>query len=95
MDLTISKDQLDEAIKNRTISRTERILDRMPPDQRPMYQQMAAARAAEMGVEPEAIVGADTARQRAESRRVQAVPLTEEQRQVIATEPGFKGFEGF
>jgi hypothetical protein len=95
MDLTISKDQLDEAIKNRTVSRTERILDRMPPDQRSIYQEMAVGREAELGLAEGSIVGADTARQRAESRRVQAMPLTQEQRQVIATEPGFKGFEGF
>jgi hypothetical protein len=95
MDLTISKDQLDEAIKNRTVSRTERILDRMPPDQRPMFQQIAAGRAPQMGVAEEAIVGADTARQRAEGRRVQAMPLTPEQQQAIATEPGFTGFPAF
>jgi hypothetical protein len=72
MDLTISKDQLDEAIKNRTVSRTERILDRMPPDQRPMFQQIAAGRAPQMGVAEEAIVGADTARQRAVDPRAAA-----------------------
>lgn len=90
MDLTISKDQLDQAIKNRTVSRTERILDRMPPDQRQMFQQMAAGRAAEMGLEPEAITGADTARQRMEARRIEALPTLNPEQQAA-----FASFQGF
>lgn len=97
MDLTISKEQLDEAMKNRLVSRTERILDRMPPDQRPMYQEMAATRASEMGLEEEAVVGADTARQRMQSRRIDPMPLSLEQQQAAASSGGqaFEGFGGY
>jgi hypothetical protein len=95
MELTISKDQLDEAMKNRTVSRTERILDRMPPDQRALYQQMAVDRAGNMGLPEEAITASDTARQRAQARRLEAPTLTPEQQQVVATEPGFTGFSGY
>lgn len=94
MDLTISKDQLDEAIKNRTVSRTERILDRMPPDQRPMFQQLAAGRAENMGITEESLMAADTARQRAQARRLEVPPFTQEQQQVMQ-EMGFQGFQGF
>ena len=94
MDLTISKDQLDEAIKNRTVSRTERILDRMPPDQREMYQQLAAGRAENLGLEPEAVAGANTARERAQARRIQTPPVTQEQ-QAAAQGLGMQGFPGF
>jgi hypothetical protein len=97
MELTISKEQLDDAMQNRLVSRTERILDRMPPDQRPIFQQMAAGRAANLGVEEGAIAGADTARQRAQARAINAVPLTAEQQQVAAQETGgaFQGFQGY
>jgi hypothetical protein len=94
MELTISKDQLDEAMKNRLVPRTERILDRMPPELRPQYQQLVASRAPELGVEAEAIMGADTARQRMQARQVNALPLGPEQRAVLQ-EPGFTGFESF
>jgi hypothetical protein len=100
MDLTISKEQLDQAIKNRTVSRTERILDRMPPDQRPMFQQLAASRAQNLGIPADAIVGADTARQRMEARRIDPIPLTPEQQQIMAEEAarakgGFPSFEQY
>jgi len=94
MELTISKDQLDEAMKNRLVPRTERILDRMPPDLRPQYAQLVAGRAPELGVEAEAIMGADTARQRMQARQFNALPVTPEQRAAVQ-EPGFTGFEGF
>jgi len=103
MELTISKEQLDDAMQNRLVSRTERILDRMPPDQRPMFQQMAAGRAANLGVEEGAIAGADTARQRAQARAINAVPLTEQQQQRMAEEAylaegkrrSFEQFQGY
>ena len=97
MDLTISKEQLDQAMQNRLVSRTERILDRMPPELRPQYQGLVAGRAPQLGVEAEAITGADTARQRAQARQVNALPLTAEQRQVMAQETGqaFESFGGF
>lgn len=95
MELTISKDQLDSAMENRLVSRTERILDRMPPEQRPLFQAMAAQRAPNLGVEQEAITGANTARQRAESRRINALPLTAEQQQVAAQETGMQSFQGY
>ena len=86
MDLTISKEQLDDAMKNRLVTRSERILDRIPPDQRPMFQAMAASRAENLGVGAEGIAGADTARERMQSRRINALPLTEDQQQVMAEE---------
>jgi hypothetical protein len=97
IELTISKDQLDEAMKNRLVSRTERIMDRMPPEMRGQFQQLAAGRAPEMGVGAEAITGADTARQRMQARQIEALPLTNEQRQVMAQETGqaFESFGGF
>ena len=103
MELTISKEQLDDAMQNRLVSRTERILDRMPPDQRPMFQQMAAGRAANLGLEEGAIAGADTARQRAQARAINAVPLTEQQQQRMAEEAylaegkrrSFEQFQGY
>jgi hypothetical protein len=93
MELTISKEQLDDAVKNRTVSRTERILDRMPPDQRPMFQQMAAGRAENLGLPEEALTGADTARQRMQARRIDPVVLSPEQQAVAAASSG--GFEPF
>lgn len=95
MDLTISKDQLDEAIKNRTVSRTERILDRMPPDQRGQFMEMAAGREQELGLEPGALAGAETARQRAESRRIQSLPVPPEVTAAVAQETGFQGFQAY
>lgn len=86
MDLTISKEQLDDAMQNRLVSRTERILDRMPPELRPQFQQLAAGRAENLGVEAEAIAGADTARQRMQARKIGTLPLTPEQQQVMAQE---------
>ena len=94
MDLTISKAQLDEAMKNRLVSRSERIMDRMPPELKGQYQQLAAGRADQMGVPSEAIIGADTARQRMQARAIQTLPLTQEQRQVMSQETG-KPFESF
>lgn len=95
MDLTISKEQLDEATKNRMVSRTERLLDRMPPDLRPQFMQLAQGRSAQLGLPEEAIVGADTARQRMEARRIQAVPLNPEQQAAFQEAQPFQGFQGF
>lgn len=94
MELTISKDQLDEAMKNRLVPRTERILERIPPELRGQFQQLAAGRAAELGVGAEAIMGADTARQRMQARQIGTLPLTAEQQAVMAQETG-KPFESF
>jgi len=94
IELTISKDQLDEAMKNRLVPRTERILDRMPPELRPQYQQLVASRAPQLGVEAEAITGADTARQRMQARQINSLPFNEEQRAAVQ-QPGFTGFESF
>jgi hypothetical protein len=93
MNLTISQTQLDTAIQNRTVSRTERLLDRMPPDQRGAFQEMAAQRAYQMGVPEEAIVGADTARQRMQTRSFNALPFTPEQQQVMSQEVQAKSFD--
>jgi hypothetical protein len=96
MKLTISKEQLDEAMQNRLVSRTERILDRMPPDMRPQFQQLAAARAPEMGLEEEVLTGADTARQRMQARRIESLPLSSEQEQAaMQAQPAFQAFGSF
>jgi hypothetical protein len=93
--LTISKDQLDEAMKNRVVSRTERIMDRMPPELRSQYQAMAAGRAEHLGLQSEDITGAETARQRMQNRRIEARPLTVEQQQIMQQESGFTPFSGY
>lgn len=97
MELTISKDQLDSAMQNRTVSRTERILDRMPPELRGQFQAMAAGRSENLGVEASAITASDTARQRAQARRIEVPPMTAEQQAVIQQETGqpFEAFKGF
>jgi len=95
MDLTISKEQLDSAQKNRLISRTERILDRMPPDQRAQFQQQAVSRAPEMGLEAEVIMGADTARERMQGRLTQQQPMSPEQVEVMRQETGNPGYQPF
>lgn len=64
--LTVTRDQLRAALRVRTQARTERILDRLPADVRPQFQQIASqTRAAETGFAPEDVVGAATANQRA------------------------------
>lgn len=93
MDLTISQDQLEAAQKNREVSRTERILDRMPPDQRAMFQQMAVKRAPNMGMTEEQFLGGDTARQRRELSGTQ--PPTEPLVAPVSEERAFGKFEGF
>jgi hypothetical protein len=103
MELTISKDQLDEAMKNRMVSRTERIMDRMPPDLRPQYQAMLASRAPNLGLTEEQVTGAETARQRMQNRRIETAPLTAEQQQLMQELPaqaesakrGFGTFQGY
>jgi hypothetical protein len=68
-----------------------------------MFQQMAAGRAANLGLEEGAIAGADTARQRAQARAINAVPLTEQQQQRMAEEAylaegkrrSFEQFQGY
>ena len=103
MELTISKDQLDDAMKNRTVSRTERIMDRMPPDLRPQYQAMLASRAPNLGLTEEQVTGAETARQRMQNRRIETRPLTAEQQQLMQELPaqaesakqGFGTFQGY
>lgn len=95
MKLTVSKDQLDEAMQNRLVSRSERILDRMPPDLRPQYLEMSRQRSPQMGLEEEALAGADTARQRMQARRVEALPLSQEQQQAAAAAQPFEPFGGY
>jgi hypothetical protein len=50
-----------------------------------------------MGVEAEALAGADTARQRMQARRVEALPLGPEQQQAAAAaQPqAFEAFGGY
>ena len=82
-------------MQNRLVSRSERILDRMPPDLRPQFLELAAGRAPEMGLEADALAGADTARQRMQARRVEALPLGPEQQQAAAQARPFEPFGGY
>ena len=44
-------------MRNRNISRTERILDRIPPEARNQYMSFLAARGDDMGIDPAAFTG--------------------------------------
>ncbi len=55
--LTITKENLRSRMRNRNITRTERILDRIPPEARSQYMKFLAARGDEMGVDPNAYTG--------------------------------------
>lgn len=55
--LTITKENLRSRMRNRNISRTERILDRIPPEARGQYMGFLAARGKEMGIDPAAYTG--------------------------------------
>lgn len=52
--LTITKENLRSRMRNRNITRTERIADRLPPEARSTYGGFMAARGAEMGIDPSA-----------------------------------------
>jgi len=75
--LTVTKQQLTEAMRTRQTPRAERILERLPPDARPYYQRLAAVSGvAERSALPrEALVELSTARSRDSLRQVQTVNL--------------------
>lgn len=95
--LTISREQLQAAIRNRQTPRVERILDRLPGDARPFYQQMVAQTRPEITGLPnarEALVLAETARQRDQLRRfsVQLDPATVTRlRELVAAQEKVEG----
>lgn len=63
--LTVTKSQLQQALRMRETPRTERVLDRLPPDIRPQYQQLlASGNTGRIGTTPEQLVAATSARTR-------------------------------
>jgi hypothetical protein len=105
--LTIDRDQLRQAIRLRQQPRVERLLDRLPTEARPEYQRLVAATAPERiglgSMGEEALVAAETARQRdiLRGQGVQLDPKTIEALQQLLAEqqrqPGrsFTSFGGF
>jgi hypothetical protein len=76
--LTVSRRQLKAYQRKRSIPRTERMLDRMPTEARPMYQSMAARfRAEQLAVSPQDLLEYDTAAPRP-SPRIAGVHLSPE-----------------
>lgn len=75
--LTVTKQQFTEAMRMRSTPRAERILERLPPDARPMFQQLAAISGVPQrsALPMEAIAEISTARQRDALRQVQTVHL--------------------
>lgn len=67
--LTFTNRQMTTRMRNRTVGRTERMLDRMDPTLRPQYQRMLSGAAARTGTTPEDFVREATA-----SRRQRHVP---------------------
>ncbi len=59
--LTLSRQQVNAYMKQRTVGRTERILDILPATVRPQYQQLLKQRADNYGITEEALTGAGTA----------------------------------
>jgi hypothetical protein len=53
--LTVTNAQVQAFIASREVGRTERIMDRLPPDVRQQYTGFAAANARHMNVEPESL----------------------------------------
>jgi hypothetical protein len=79
--LTITKDQLRAAIALRTTPRPERLLDRIPPDVRPFYQEALARTpisAERSALTPEELRQGETARQRAQLRQFEVPRLDPE-----------------
>jgi hypothetical protein len=76
MKLTVSKRQVQEAIRLRAVPRSERILDRLPPEARPAYARVVAQSDPRRfgGVSPEQLTEAATSRQRARANKVLIEP---------------------
>ena len=76
--LTVSKAQIDSAVRLRTVMRPERLLDRIPPDLRQKYAQIAGAtRGRSMGVTEEELMSGRSAKLR-DAQRHEAVRLDPE-----------------
>lgn len=78
--LTITRDQIRQAIRLRTTPRPERILDRMPTEARHLYQQLAAVSGVPQRAQlpASAITDAQTARQRDQLRKAHTLLLDPE-----------------
>lgn len=98
--LTVTKAQLDEAYKSRSVSRSERMLDRMPPDIRPQFLDAAKSRAEQMNLTPDDLANTGSSKARAFDRRLDAVQLDPEtvqsMQQLVAQDKANKAAsEGF
>jgi len=107
--MDITKQRLRREIQQRETPRPERILDTLPPEARPIFQQIVAQQAARLGLPPEAIIRGKTARQRdfARGNRFEVSPDTQDairralQEQAVEAarlpgqNPAFAPFSGF
>jgi hypothetical protein len=75
--IRFSRSQLQSQMRTRTITRTERLLDRMSPDLRERYIQAIQHKAPELGLTPEQL-GQPTASKRTEAGAQRPTPLTPE-----------------
>jgi len=55
--MTLTKENLRSRMRNRNITRTERIMDRIPPEARSQYMSYVAARGEKTGIDPSAFGG--------------------------------------
>lgn len=62
--LTVSQRQVEQFLQNRSMSRTERVLDRIPPEARPMFQRMVDASGGLGNVPSQSLLSGSTARKR-------------------------------
>lgn len=85
--LTVTKAQMNNAIKAREVPRTERILERTPAEIRGQLSQYAAGQASRFNVSAEELTGKPTSK----SRQGRTLPGSGEERE----QRGFSGFEGF
>jgi hypothetical protein len=75
--IKFSRSQLSTQMRTRTITRTERLLDRMSPDLRERYIKAVQHKAPELGLTPEQM-GQTTASQRTKAGAQRPAPLSEE-----------------
>jgi hypothetical protein len=104
--LTVNERQVRDFLESQGVSRTERILDRLPPEVRSSYQQMAAASGAAANLNPGALERGPTSTRRNIERNagnVDQARMEEMMRRVEAVgragapqrESPFAGFAGF
>jgi hypothetical protein len=77
MPIRLTRQQLASQMRTRTITRTERLLDRMSPDLRERYLQAIQHKAPQLGLSPEQL-GKTTSSQRTEAGAQRPTPLTPE-----------------